>query len=110
MLQGWRHGLERSAIAQGTGLALDDATLRILAGGVVSHELQHRGIGRRQHRVHQELEAFLIVRIGDVALMPFIRQFAHVDREWFAQTPYRRLQALLQRFLESSLFTSVMFK
>ncbi|MNL04230.1 hypothetical protein D3C87_1247950 [compost metagenome] len=26
---------------------------------------------RRQHRVHQELEAFLIVRIGDVALMPF---------------------------------------
>jgi glutathione S-transferase len=48
--------------------------------------------------------------LADVALMPFIRQFAHVDREWFAQTPYRRLQAWLQRFLESSLFTSVMVK
>ncbi|WP_448118653.1 glutathione S-transferase [Pseudomonas serbica] len=48
--------------------------------------------------------------LADVALMPFIRQFAHVDREWFAQTPYRRLQAWLQRFLESDLFTSIMKK
>ena len=48
--------------------------------------------------------------LADVALMPFIRQFAHVDREWFAQTPYRRLQAWLQRFLESDLVTSIMKK
>ena len=48
--------------------------------------------------------------LADVALMPFVRQFAHVDREWFAQTPYRRLQAWLQRFIESDLFTSSMAK
>jgi glutathione S-transferase len=48
--------------------------------------------------------------LADMALMPFVRQFAHVDREWFAQTPYRRLQNWLQRFLESELFTSVMKK
>ncbi|MDQ0122262.1 glutathione S-transferase [Pseudomonas lini] len=48
--------------------------------------------------------------LADVALMPFVRQFAHVDREWFAQTPYMRLQAWLQWFLESDLFTSVMAK
>ena len=48
--------------------------------------------------------------LADVALMPFVRQFAHVDRDWFAQTPYRRLQDWLQRFLESVLFTSVMAK
>ncbi|MCU1761388.1 glutathione S-transferase [Pseudomonas sp. 14P_8.1_Bac3] len=48
--------------------------------------------------------------LADVALMPFIRQFAHVDREWFAQTPYVRLQGWLQRFLESDLFTSIMKK
>jgi glutathione S-transferase len=48
--------------------------------------------------------------LADVALMPFVRQFAHVDREWFEQTPYVRLQAWLQRFLESELFTSVMQK
>lgn len=48
--------------------------------------------------------------LADVALMPFIRQFAHVDREWFAQTPYVRLQAWLQRFIASDLFTSIMQK
>ncbi|WP_460156612.1 glutathione S-transferase [Pseudomonas sp. S2_H10] len=48
--------------------------------------------------------------LADVALMPFVRQFAHVDREWFAQTPYLRLRAWLQRLLESDLFTSIMKK
>jgi len=48
--------------------------------------------------------------LADVALMPFVRQFAHVDRVWFGQTPYVRLQAWLQRFLESDLFTSIMKK
>lgn len=48
--------------------------------------------------------------LADIALLPFIRQFAHVDREWFAQTPYVRLQAWLQRLLESELFISIMKK
>ncbi|MFI8394449.1 glutathione S-transferase [Pseudomonas sp. NPDC078863] len=48
--------------------------------------------------------------LADIALLPFVRQFAHVDREWFAQTPYVRLQAWLQRLLESELFISIMKK
>lgn len=48
--------------------------------------------------------------LADIALLPFVRQFAHVDREWFAQTPYVRLQAWLQRLLDSDLFTSIMKK
>ncbi|WP_192558218.1 glutathione S-transferase [Pseudomonas allokribbensis] len=48
--------------------------------------------------------------LADIALLPFVRQFAHVDREWFAQTPYVRLQGWLQRFLESDLFTAIMKK
>ncbi|NWF10834.1 glutathione S-transferase [Pseudomonas salomonii] len=48
--------------------------------------------------------------LADAALAPFVRQFAHVDREWFAQTPYKRLQHWLQRFLESPLFVAVMAK
>ncbi|WP_439865088.1 glutathione S-transferase [Pseudomonas antarctica] len=50
------------------------------------------------------------VSLADVALAPFVRQFAHVDREWFAGAPYPRLQAWLQRFLESPLFIAVMAK
>ncbi|WP_420232437.1 glutathione S-transferase [Pseudomonas sp. ABY48] len=48
--------------------------------------------------------------LADVAVMPFIRQFAHVDREWFAQAPYPRLQDWLQRFLDGELFVAIMAK
>ncbi|MGQ7862680.1 glutathione S-transferase [Pseudomonas sp. 32A] len=48
--------------------------------------------------------------LADVALAPFVRQFAHVDRAWFERAPYPRLQDWLQRFLESPLFIAVMAK
>ena len=48
--------------------------------------------------------------LADMALLPFIRQFAHVDRDWFAQTPYRHLQAWLEGLLQSGLFVAVMVK
>ncbi|MDR0188357.1 glutathione S-transferase [Pseudomonas yamanorum] len=48
--------------------------------------------------------------LADVALAPFVRQFAHVDREWFGRAPYPRLQAWLQRFLELPLFIAIMAK
>jgi glutathione S-transferase len=67
------------------------------------------------HRLDQLLEGrdYLLAghpSLADMALLPFIRQFAHVDREWFAQTPYRRLQDWLQRLLASELFISIMKK
>ena len=67
----------------------------------------------------QKLEGLLAEReyllaehpsLADAALAPFVRQFVHVDRAWFAGTPYQRLQIWLQRFLESPLFTAVMAK
>ncbi|MDP9530787.1 glutathione S-transferase [Pseudomonas protegens] len=48
--------------------------------------------------------------LADMALLPFVRQFAHVDREWFAQTPYGALQGWLREWLESPLFGGVMAK
>ena len=48
--------------------------------------------------------------LADVALAPFVRQFAHVDRDWFEQAPYPRLNAWLEQFLASELFSSVMRK
>jgi len=46
----------------------------------------------------------------DVAIFPFIRQFAAVDADWFAQARYHKLQTWLQARLESSLFLRVMAK
>ena len=48
--------------------------------------------------------------LADAALAPFVRQFAHVDRVWFAGTSYKRLQVWLERLLESPLFIAVMAK
>lgn len=48
--------------------------------------------------------------LADMAVAPFVRQFAHVDRQWFASTPYTRLQQWLEAFLHSPLFIGVMAK
>lgn len=47
---------------------------------------------------------------ADVALFPFIRQFAHVDKAWFDSAAYPGLQRWLQDLLGSELFLSVMTK
>ena len=48
--------------------------------------------------------------LADAAIAPFIRQFAHVDRDWFFSSEYKALQAWLNRFLESELFINIMKK
>ena len=46
--------------------------------------------------------------LADAALLPFIRQFAGVEPQWFAEAPYPRLRAWLQGWLESELFKAIM--
>lgn len=46
----------------------------------------------------------------DAAIAPFIRQFAHVDLEWFENAPYPNVIDWLTRFKTSTLFQSVMKK
>jgi len=48
--------------------------------------------------------------LADMALLPFIRQFASVDKAWFDQAPYPNLRAWLHTFLESDLFKNSMIK
>ena len=46
----------------------------------------------------------------DAAIFPFVRQFAHVDKNWFDQSAYHPLQNWLNHHLESDLFQQVMPK
>ncbi|MBR9729035.1 glutathione S-transferase [Shewanella intestini] len=48
--------------------------------------------------------------LADFAILPFIRQFAHVDKPWFRQAPYPRLINWLNTHLDSPLFTITMQK
>lgn len=67
----------------------------------------------------QQLEALLSqhryllgnkISVADIGVMPFVRQFAHVDREVFYNLPYPNLQRWLQDWLEHPLFVQAMTK
>ena len=79
-----------------------------------------------QSHYRSEAEAFLLqletrlgasrfllgdaLSVADAALFPFIRQFAEVDKDWFALTPYPKLQRWLKGFINSGRFIAVMEK
>jgi glutathione S-transferase len=46
----------------------------------------------------------------DIALLPFIRQFAKVERQWYLKSPYPKVRLWLNRYLQSIMFTKVMAK
>jgi glutathione S-transferase len=48
--------------------------------------------------------------ISDVAIMPFVRQFAGVEPKWFEGSEYARVRSWLGRQLDSELFQRVMQK
>jgi glutathione S-transferase len=50
------------------------------------------------------------ISIADIGIMPFVRQFAHVDREVFYRLPYPNLQQWLREWLEHPAFQQVMVK
>jgi len=50
------------------------------------------------------------ISLADLALSPFVRQFANTDRAWFDQVPLPHLLKWLEGILESSLFKSCMVK
>ena len=48
--------------------------------------------------------------LADMAIAPFVRQFAFIDKPWFDAQPWPQLQAWLERFLTSQAFAAVMDK
>jgi glutathione S-transferase len=48
--------------------------------------------------------------LADIAIFPFVRQFAHVDKPWFEQSTYPKLIQWLNELLGSELFNSIMEK
>ena len=71
------------------------------------------------HPMLQQLELILAEQtnllrdttsMADIALFPFIRQFAAVDSNWFNQAPYPHLQTWLARHCQSVLFAATMNK
>lgn len=48
--------------------------------------------------------------LADIAIAPFVRQFAHTDQMWFDAQPWPQLHLWLNTFLDSRLFNEAMRK
>jgi glutathione S-transferase len=51
-----------------------------------------------------------LISLADMAIAPFIRQFAAVDNDWFYASPHSRLIDWLTKIIQSPLFIAVMRK
>lgn len=81
-----------------------------------SDPAEHRAAGLA---MLQLLEARLVARgnlcgdrrgVTDIAIFPFVRQFAEADRAWFDAQPLPGLQAWLRDHLQSKLFSAIMIR
>lgn len=48
--------------------------------------------------------------LADFAILPFVRQFAFIDKAWFDAQPWPKLQKWLEQFLASERFERIMLK
>jgi len=112
-------------------IAGDDPALIAASDGAFKHDLdrykypvRYPGCDPHQHREQgleflRGLERRLTAApyltgarrtLADIALFPFVRQFAHTDRAWFEAQPLPRVQDWLARHVGSELFASIMPK
>ncbi len=79
-------------------------------------QIQHRAdselfLQKLENFLYEHLFLFSATpNLGDIAIFPFVRQFAAVDASWFETAPYPKLQTWLHGLVESELFISVMEK
>ena len=84
--------------------------------GEQAFELLHREKAEgflQQYEQKLTAQTYLLgdsICLADMAILPFIRQFAHVDKAWFDAAPYPNVQQWLQYFLDSPLFKLIMPK
>lgn len=59
-----------------------------------------------------QIETWIFDRetLADHAILPFVRQFAFIDKSWFEAQPWPSLQAWLERYLASEAFGAIMPK
>jgi glutathione S-transferase len=96
----FKHELDRYKYPQRYGV---DAIVHRERGLVFLRELDTRLTGKGQLCGHER-------GFTDAAIMPFVRQFGAVDRDWFDTQPLPHLKAWLAGHLQSNLFAEVMVR
>ncbi|MBT8455752.1 MAG: glutathione S-transferase [Rhodobacteraceae bacterium] len=78
-------------------------------------EAERQKAGLFLHKLNRMLEGRPYLfgdapRLADMAILPFLRQFANTDRAWFDDQPWPDLRDWLDRFLASPRFAAIMAK
>jgi glutathione S-transferase len=119
-----KHALIDYIDAGSEALVLENDSVFKQALDAYKYPERQLNLTQQQYRAHgelflQKLENLLYenrylfstsVGLADLAIFPFVRQFAAVDAAWFDASPYPKLQAWLRTLVESTLFVSVMEK
>ena len=72
------------------------------------HDLEQRLT--EQHLTENRFLMSSKLSLADIAVLPFIRQFAKVERQWYLQSPYPHVRSWLNNFLQNAMFAKVMTK
>lgn len=118
------HALSTNILTGAEALVLenDDAFKKALDG--YKYPQRYQNLSQQQHQAQgeiflQKLEKLLLKNaclfdaeptFEDIAIFPFVRQFAAVDNAWFDAAPYPKLRVWLKSLVASDLFVSVMEK
>ncbi len=115
--EGWLAGEEPALVAANDGVFkhhLDRAKYpgRYDEDGVTDHRAEALALlaPLEERLTHAAFLAGATRGFTDIALFPFIRQFAAIDAAWFAAQPLPRLQGWLDGLLACDLFGAVMGK
>ncbi len=97
----FKHHLDRYKYPNRFGI--ETAEVHRLQGALFLTDL-NQGLSRHHHLMGDALS------LPDVAIAPFVRQFAHTDPSWFAKQPWLELHQWLSCFERSDLFVEIMKK
>lgn len=78
----------------------------------VDPEAERTKAGAFLSDLEQQLNGHLFGKptLADHAILPFVRQFAFIDKDWFAAQDWPRVQQWLAQFLASDRFDAIMLK
>ncbi|MET0364029.1 MAG: glutathione S-transferase [Sphingobium sp.] len=114
--EGWLEGHDGALIAANDGAFKHHLDRYKYPGRHDSDPLHHRSAGVAMLRSLEErllATAFLCGArrsLADIALFPFVRQFAATDQQWFDAQPMPRLQNWLADHIASPLFEQAMVR
>ena len=114
--EGWLHRVDHELIAANDGRFKQDLDRYKYSERNSANPLSHRTRGLK---FLHELDARMSVRnwlagssrgFTDAAIVPFVRQFASVDRDWFEAQSLPYLRPWLDRYCKSDLFRAIMLR